>query len=249
MKTTIYAIMAFITLAGCQRPSTEEEIPPTIISLDEENITIYCGESKTIGISGTEAYCSAEEDSDFVVWASGGNGEIEIEGKHVGETFVTITCDDAENEAICNVTVLPTIDYIGSVAPLCGKTKSEVKEVIDKSYEKDYTDSQRGCITYYYNKSGYLIANRYYYSEEKLCGIHKSIESPDDTETQAYINIATSLDEYMEAINGSSASGRIYSHPDGYYAVLYSPTMNQKHDIFYAASLEDAKSHPFATKY
>lgn len=248
MKKTIYAIMAILTLAGCGKPTQEEtqEPEPITISMEESEITIHCGESKQVNIIGTSEYCSVKESDEFVVWASGGNNRIEIEGQHVGEATVTVSCDAAENEASCKVRVIPSIDYIGPVAPLFGKTKSEVKAAIDPSYEKAYTDSQRRCVTYNYKVSGYSVANRYYYVDDKLYGIHKSIESPNDSESQAFINIALSLDEYMEILKaGSQTSGRAYSHPSGYYAVLHSPTLNDKHDIFYAEDLEVARSHSF----
>lgn len=243
--------LAMLTILGCGKEAKPSEGPtpepqPITISLENNEITLICGETRTIAVSGTTSYCSAEEGDEFIAWASGGNGKIEVEGQHVGTTSIKITCDEAINEETCLITVLPTIDYIGSVSALFGKSRSEVKEGLDKSYTDAYTDSQRGCVTYMYNKSGYYIANRYYYdSDDKLCGIHKSIESPNDTETFAYINISNSLNEYMEYVSGSLSSGRAYQHPDGYYAVLFSPTKNSKHDVFYASTYDEAKNHTF----
>lgn len=250
MKKTLF-ILSMLTIISCGKEvkPNEEPIPepqPVTISLENNEISLVCGESRTVTINGTTSYCSAEEGDEFIAWAFGGEGRIEVEGQHVGITSIKITCEEAINEEICSIIVLPSIDYIGSVSALFGKTKSEVKEGLDKSYIDGYTDSQRGCITFMYKKSGYYIANRYYYdAEDKLCGIHKSIESPDENETSAYINISNSLDEYMEYVSGSSSSGRIYQHPDGYYAVLFTPTKSGKHDVFYAPSLDEAKNHTF----
>ena len=106
-------------------------------------------------------------------------------------------------------------------------------------------NAQRGCVTFNYNYSGYDVACRYYYGEDGgLVGIHKSIEPATDSETAGYINIATSMSQYMETVS-SPSNYRLFSHPDGYYASLYKPSLNNKLDVFYAPTLEEAKNHPF----
>ena len=246
MRKTLYIIALAAAVCSCKKTPTQvEEAQPVIISLEQDEVTLFCGETKQVRINGTEAYCSALAENEFVAWASGGERTMEIYASHVGTTKVVIECSEAENKDTCVVKVVPSSDYVGGVPALFGALKSDVKPNIDPSYIEGYTDTQRGCITYTYRYSGYFVAARYYYDEQnRLIGIHKSINPEEDTETTAYINIATSLSQYMETLT-SGVSERLFSHPDGYYAALYTPTLNNKLDVFYAKELNDAKNHTF----
>lgn len=233
-----------ILLIGCQKQAEQKE--SISISIEKNEILLICGESTEVPIIGTAEYCTAETDDNFVASAYGGDGKIEVEGMHVGQTRITIKSDAAENEIECLVTVLPSFDYVGGVTALWGASREDVNASVDRTnLLKSYYNEQRGCVTFSYQIGTYFIVTMYYYSDGKLCGIHKTVEAPSDTETTAYINISNSMGEYMEFVSGSSSSGRIYKHPSGYYAVLYTPHLNETYDIYYAPTLEDAKNHPF----
>lgn len=247
----IFTILTIIAIAsGCNKEvgntDNSKEEAPIILSLENNEIKLICGESQQVKISGVSSYCTAKAEDEFVVYSSGGEGYIEIEGSHIGETIVVVSNDEAENKDTCKVSVIPTIDRVGGITSMWGSSLKEVYDKADKTnLLKSYYNEQRGCQTFSYKIGDYYIVTMYYYSDGKLCGIHKTVEAPNDTETEAYINISNSLKEYMEFVSGSSSSCRVYEHPSGYYAALYSPHLNDIHDIYYAPSLEDAKNHPF----
>lgn len=242
MKQYYFLVTLLALLMGCQKQDERK----AHISIEKNEISLICGETTVIPIIGTTKFCEVDTKDDFVAYPYGGNGEIEIEGLHIGQTKVIVNSDDAENEIECDVTVLPSFDYVGGVTALWGASREDVNACVDRTnLLTSYYNEQRGCITFSYKIGEYYIVTMYYYSDGKLCGIHKTVEAPNDTETTAYINISNSMGEYMEFVSGSSSSGRIYEHPSGYYAVLYMPHLNDTHDIYYAPTLEDAKNHTF----
>ncbi len=247
----IFTILTIIAIAsGCNKESGNTDSPkeeaPIILSLENNEIKLICGESQQVKISGVSSYCTAKAEDEFVAYSSGGEGYIEIEGSHIGETIVVVSNDEAENKDSCKVTVVPTIDCVGDITSLWGSSLEEVYDKTDRTnMSKSYYNEQRGCQTFSYKIGDYYIVTMYYFSDDKLCGIHKTVDAANDTEIQAYINISNSLAEYMEFVSGSATSGRIYKHPSGYYAVLYSPSLNETFDIYYATTLEEAQSHKF----
>lgn len=233
-------LLATISIAACEKNT---QIIETNIELDTNEITLHCNEEKTIHIIGSAEHCYATSNDDFVACSYTDNNAITIDARHVGTTIISVVKGN-KAAAECKVTVLPTTDYTCDVTAIWGATKKEISANIDKSYTNAYTDTQRKCETYQYTpNSGYIVTMRYYFNENGLCGIHKIVNPNGDSETIAYMNIATGLSEYMEHV--SYTTPRTFSHPSGYYAALYTPSLNKNFDIYYAPTLDEALAHSF----
>lgn len=241
MKRTLIILATILSLCACEKTA---QVVETNIELDTNEITLHCNEDKIIHIIGATEYCNAICNDEFVAWTYTDKNAITIDARHVGTTTISVEYKGDKTSAECKVTVLPSVDYTCDVTAIWGATKKEISAKVDKSYTSAYTDTQRQCETYQYTtNSGYGVTVRYYFKENELCGIHKVVNPNKDSESVAYMNIATGLSEYMERV--SSNTPRTFSHPSGYYAALYTPSLNKNFDIYYAPTLDEALAHSF----
>lgn len=245
MKRIIAVLSVALFILGCEKPKTEDGNAQPTFSLDKRELTIARGTSESFTITGDEGYYCADEGDDFVAYASSNGKSIEVEGLHVGETSITVSRDGTNFKDSCIVKVIPTNDCVGEVIPLWGSSESEVHELINKDYVRHYYNEQRKCQSYSYYIGDYFVVNMYYFSDGRLIGIHKTVDPQSETETEAYISISSSLNEYAEFISGSSLSCRIYNRPSSYFAAMYTPSLNDTFDIYYAPTIDDAKNHTF----
>ncbi len=252
-----------LTTACSSDDSGADNTDSANIEFETNNISVSVNGETNINVSGVNiSDCNITEEDDFIVYASTYNNKLNVEGLHVGKTKVLVSYNGKTAE--CNVEVTPVNDFVASTVTEFGISQDELKEYVEKPYDSYKHNGQTGITDIVYMRSGYKITNSYYWNNNILCGVRKTIQSSDN-DTQTLLNVSKSMSERMKFISSSSSTVNsyprghrmtsIYQFPNKYYAVyeqtkydiLYEtgtnpPTTNI---IYYAKDLETAKNHQF----
>lgn len=262
MKKILFLMMAALLFAGCSKEENKQE-EVINISLSKEDVGISVDNEVNIEVSGIDVNdCKVYSEDEFIASVISYNGKINIEAEHVGETNIIVAYKDIEK--VCKVKVTPVIDFVGSTVTEFGIKENELKEKVEKPYDKYWTSTQTKGVNVSYTRSGYKITNTYYFDETGLCGVQKKIIAT-DSDTEVSLNVSKSMMERLDYISTYSSTvnaypkghrnSYIFSYPEKHYAV-YAQTKYEilyetgtrpatTNYIYFAKDLETAKNHEF----
>lgn len=128
IKFTI-ALIIGVAAIGFQSCGSGEDEPDTPLSLSQKSISLKKGETKSISIKGGTGDYSVTEDDDFYIFASTRDNTLDIMGRHVGTSAVTIKSGSYVEKVMVNVETeypavnIPILNWGSTLNNIANKVK------------------------------------------------------------------------------------------------------------------------------
>lgn len=259
MKQLLYILFAVTLFTACSSDDDENgEIQPKV-EIKESSLDLAYNTSQSLTITGVNHEdCNWKSSDEFIATVSDGK----IKAQHIGT--VTIYASYENTKDSCVVTVTPINNFSASTVTDFGITEDELKQKIERPYDRFSSNGQTKTTDAVYSRSGYKITNSYYWEGSKLSGVRKKIIS-NDKDADVFQNILSSMTEQMNFVSTYSNTFNSYPKatvriciltiPNKCYAI-YEQTQydilfetgkapSTTNYIYFAKDLGSAKSHGF----
>lgn len=196
------------------------------ISLNKKEITIPYKSTENIEVKGVELdRCDIKVEDNFYAYASTNNGEIEIEGRKVGTTKLTVSYGEKKSE--CAITIIPMSTFCGT--PML-------------HFNSNYLDIKNKCKDIIKEDNNLLICkendifHHYLFKDNHLILVMSYINANSDTSSN-FLNAYNSMNERYRFM--TNAGNNIYwyqQHEKQFYIVSVQDKKSKDWYFFYSPS-------------
>lgn len=202
LKLTIALILGVVAL-GFQSCGSDDDEPDAPLSLSQKSISLKKGETKSISIKGGTGDYSVIEDDDFYIFASARDNALDIMGRHVGTTTVTIKSGSCVEKVMVDVETeypavnIPILNWGCALNDIANKVK--VDEQGDNYLGYKYI-KVKGIAPVWSDET-------YYFSDNKLIAVQSEVR-------EVYKSNGTPIMIMGERFKATSKSYRGYNYYD-----------------------------------